>query len=154
MKHSQVFFIQILLILLSCCQTVSGQNINLSNRKYCIETQKILNTVINSEQFDSIISFHQFSSPIFVENELLTKKYHLVYKKKPVLIINTIPTKEIVYWVFGHYVIDFFSKDPTSATIQLSAIQNNKELLVGVRLVKKKRKWIIEFLDIIVDELE
>ncbi|HOF16105.1 MAG TPA: hypothetical protein PLF32_03700 [Bacteroidales bacterium] len=153
MKNIQAFFIHILLTLLLCCQAASGQNINLSKRKYHLETQKILNTVINSEQFDSIISIHHFSSPIFVENELLPKKYHLVYKKKPILILDTPPTKETVYWIFGHYVFDIFSKDPTSATIQLSAIQNNKELLIGVRLFKKK-KWILEHWEIIVDELE
>lgn len=140
MKSLQAYYIYIALLL--CCQAVSGQNINLSKRKYHLETQKIFNTIINSEQFDSIICIHHFSRPIFVENELLPKKYRIVYKNNPILIIDTLPTKDTAaYWIFGHYVFDIFSKVPTSATIQLSAIRNNKELLIGARLVKKKNGY-------------
>lgn len=144
-----VYLLELIFFILNI-EGLSGQTIELSKRQYHLETQKIFNTVIKSIQFDNVIDTYRLPIPIFVENDYLPSKYHLVYKGRKISIIDNSHSEGKTYWIFGHYVIDITTKKPTTATLQLSVISNDKELLIGVRLVKSEQ-WKIEFWNILVD---
>lgn len=126
------------------------QEIKMSRKNFHKEKEAILNTIINSPQFDSIHNLYSTSIPVFAENEILLKKspIKLKYKNKKVRIINEEQKKECTYWCLGDFFLNIFIDDPRKSVVQLSLVLKNKKIKdiidIGISLEKTEKEWIIE----------
>lgn len=126
--------------------TLAGQQeIKMSKKEYNKVKETILNTIINSPQFDSINSLYSDSTVIFAENEILYKgiPLTLIYKNRKVKIVDCSQIKENCYWV-GDFTIDIYTEKPKNARVQIVLVLKNKEdIIIGITLQKAK-KWQIK----------
>lgn len=119
-------------------QSINAQSFTSEERR--IETENILNAVINSLPFDSIYCKKRV---IFLANELLTLDSPLKLKKKNCK--AKIVSKDRL-GKFSHYVVlgDFTLNwdNPVAVRVQIQVMPKNE--LLNIRLVKVNGKWVIQ----------
>jgi hypothetical protein len=137
----------ILCLALFFSYTLSGQQeIKMSLDKYNKEKSAILNTIINSIQFDSINTVYNIKEPIFLKNEILANDscFVLTYKKQRVKIVDYSLINDNDYWDLGDFFLNIYVEDPKDARVQIVLVLKNKEdIIIGVTLQKTK-KWRIK----------
>lgn len=127
-------------LLLSLSFSVNGSAQSFDNEKYNKEKEKILNTIINSVQFDSIY----FSKRVyFASNELLSKSTCLVLKKGKCKIRIQDPAKlklkQRGYVSIGDFTMP--KENPTYVRVQLYSSSTSK--ILNLRLEKINDEWVI-----------
>ena len=121
------------------------QEIKMSREAYNKEKETILNTVINSIQFDSINTLYHIEKQIFIKNELLTNDscFVLTYKKQRVKIMDKSLIGDNEYWDLGDFFLNIYIENPKDARVQIVLVLKNKEeIIMGVTL-KKEEEWKI-----------
>jgi hypothetical protein len=143
MKKRMLFYF----VLFFSCYASAQQEIKMTTSEYNKEKEAILNTIINSVQFDSINSIYSGSSSFFVfaENEILHKgiPIMLTYKNQRIEIIDCSQTKENCYWV-GDFFLNSCIEDLKEARAQIAFVRKNEEdILFGI-ILEKCKKWKIK----------
>lgn len=122
--------------LLVICLQLSAQafDINVFNA----EKEEILNTIINSAQFDSVYTSKRV---YFCESELLSKATSIILKRKncKVRIKSREELKGKSYIVLGDFTMARIN--PQNVRVQLSIMPT--KILLNLRLEKKNDKWLI-----------
>ena len=125
-----------LVFLFSLFKCGVGQTFRSENIKK--ETEKILNTVINSSCFDSVYNHKRV---YFLANELLTETSTLDLRRnkcKARILRKTKIKKRQQYAVLGDFTTDW--NNPVAARVQLS---NSSSKTLNIRLVNQDGKWVI-----------
>ncbi len=131
--------ITILIICFFFVLKTSAQKIDL--KEYNKEKEKILNTIINSLEFDSIYSEKQV---YFIANELLSISTPITLKKGELKVIiledTTLKQMKQGYVCIGDFT-SMLKKNPPYVRVQLySSLTNNN---LNLMLEKNKEDWVI-----------
>lgn len=131
-----------LAVLFSC--TLHGQQeIKMLLDKYSNEKEAILNTVINSSQFDSINAIYHIEKPILLKNEILNDtSLMLNYKGEKVDIMDHSLIKDSPYWDLGDFFLNIYVEDPKDARVQIILVLKEEEVIIGITL-QKTEEWRI-----------
>ena len=118
--------------------STSAQSVNLN--KYNKEREKILNTIINSIQFDSIYSLDRV---YFAENKLLTESTSLILKKGnckvKIFERSKLKQKKKEYVSIADFIM--LKENPNYVRVQIYSSLTRKTL--NLRLEKNKNDWLI-----------
>lgn len=132
--------LNILISIVCFSLTVSASTQSFDLKKYNKEKEKILNTVINSVQFDSIYSAKRV---YFATNELLSKSTPLTLKKGKckvkVLERSELKQKGKEYVSIGDFTMP--KENPTYVRVQIYSSLTRKTL--NLKLEKNKDDWVI-----------
>lgn len=128
--------LHIVCFLIVICLHLSAQEFDIS--AFNAEKEEILNTIINSAQFDSVYTSKRV---YFCESELLSKITSITLKRKncKVRIRSREELKGESYVVLGDFTMARIN--PQNVRVQLSIMPANT--LINLRLEKKKNKWSI-----------
>ncbi len=135
-NNIKCYFIFLIVCLLG--QNLNAQTFTSEGRR--IETENILNTVINSLPFDSVYNQKRV---YFLANELLTEDSPLKLKRKKckAMIIGKNKLGNFSqYVVLGDFTLNW--DNPVAVRVQLQVMPENR--LLNIRLVKENGKWIIQ----------
>jgi hypothetical protein len=153
MKKKMLFY---LVLFFSCC-AFAQLEVKMTSDEYHKEAEAILNTVINSVQFDSINSIYSDSPSyvVFAENELLLTYNEdipvaLTYKNRKAKIVDCSQAKENCYWV-SYFFLNPYIKNPKDATVMIDFVpknRNTESIFFGITL-EKHEKWQIKIFTLV-----